>query len=509
MLSLLLSAWLIAIDPILTRDAIIYLRAAEAYLRDGFFAGQQIFGRPFLPVCIAICHQLTGLSLAHAGLLLNSLFYALLCVAFVAIIRTMGGNRRVQILATIVILSQPLIGDYRSSIMRDPAFWACILLSFNALLLYSRRLSWQHQAQWFGWIIAATLFRFEGLFFAALAPLALLFTGERHSRLNTCLRLLVPQLLVIAALLLAVGVYQKVLSPGARLFPAIETYLQGLLTFPEQFEALTTRTGNALLKFTSREDASVAALAGLGAILVLNICRAICWPWVITLLWGWQRGLLAKVRPDDVKLINAHLIICLLYLALFTLLRQFVLERYASIFALFALLYVPFILDALWAGGRRKLARGAVIVLLVVMSADMLHNHDYRKAYIREAAQWLAGNTPSDASLLTNDRYIAYFSQRQMEWRRGKPAVYQFDASTLTENPELWLEVDYLAVAIKPRQLPAWQHFLQTYSLTELVVFDGGRMGRIVVVKNPQNSYPKASRSSAKQSRTRASDSAS
>lgn len=486
--SLLLSAWLIAIDPILTRDAIIYLRAAEAYLQDGFFAGQQVFGRPFLPICIALCHQLTGLSLAHAGLLLNSLFYALLCVAFVATVRTMGGGHRVQILATIVILAQPIIGDYRSSVMRDPAFWACILLSFNALLNCSRRFSWQHQVQWLGWIIAATLFRFEGLFFAALAPLALLFTGERSGRLSRCLRLLLPQLIAIAALLVAVVVYQQVLHPGVRLFPAIETYLRGLLSFPDHFTELATRTGDTLLKFTSREDASVAALGGLGAVLVLNICRAICWPWVITLIWGWYRGLLANVRRDDAILINAHLIISFLYLGLYILLRQFVLERYASIFALFALLYVPFILEALWLGSHRKLARGATVALLVVMSADMLHNHDYRKAYIRDAAAWLADNTPADASLLTNDRYIAYFSRRQMEWHRGRPTEYQFDASTLTEHPDLWRKVDYLAVAIKPRQIPAWQQFLQTHSLTELIVFDGGRMGQIAVVKNAQKS---------------------
>ena len=34
--SLLVSAWLIAMDPLINRDAIIYLRAADAYLAEGF-----------------------------------------------------------------------------------------------------------------------------------------------------------------------------------------------------------------------------------------------------------------------------------------------------------------------------------------------------------------------------------------------------------------------------------------------------------------------------------------
>ena len=47
-LSLLLSLWLIYIDPLINRDGIIYLRAAEAYLQDGLLASQAIFGRPLL-----------------------------------------------------------------------------------------------------------------------------------------------------------------------------------------------------------------------------------------------------------------------------------------------------------------------------------------------------------------------------------------------------------------------------------------------------------------------------
>ncbi len=487
-LSLLLSAWLIAIDPIVTRDAIIYLRAAQAYLQDGFFASQQVFGRPFLSVLVAVVHQLSGLSLLQAGLLVTSLFYALLCGAFVDIARTMDGSRRVQIFAIVVILSQPVIGDYRSSIMRDPAFWACMLMAFRALLLYTRGFALSHQVQWLAWILGAALFRFEGLFFAALAPLALLFTGDRITRRQACVRLLVPQLLLIITLLLGVWAYQQVVDPGARLFPAIEKYLRSLISFPDRFTELASDTGEVLLRFTAREDAAVATLAGLFAILLINICRAICWPWVLVLLWGWHRNLCSRVRTGDAVLINAHLLISLLYLSLYLVLRQFVLERYVSIFALFALLYLPFILDALWSGARGKLTRVAVIALLVGMSADMLHNHDYRKAYIHDAAEWLAENTPDNATLLTNDRYIAYFSNKQLEWKRGKPVQYQFDVNTLAQQPDLWRSVDYLAVSVSRRQVGQWQIFMSQEGLTEVAVFDGGRLGLVAVVKTSQKS---------------------
>ena len=68
-LSMALSAWLIAIDPVLNRDAILYLRSADAYLQDGLVASLQLYGRPLLSVCFALVHQLTGLPLVFAGLL--------------------------------------------------------------------------------------------------------------------------------------------------------------------------------------------------------------------------------------------------------------------------------------------------------------------------------------------------------------------------------------------------------------------------------------------------------
>lgn len=77
--SLLLSLWLIAIDPLLDRDTILYLRSADAYLQDGLLAARQLYGRPLLSLCIAWLHQFTGIPLLYGVLLINSLFYALFC----------------------------------------------------------------------------------------------------------------------------------------------------------------------------------------------------------------------------------------------------------------------------------------------------------------------------------------------------------------------------------------------------------------------------------------------
>ena len=136
--SLLLSLWLVAIDPVINRDAILYLRAAEAYLDQGLLASQALHGRPLLSICIAWLHQVTAIPLLYCGLLLNAAFYAVLVLAFVATVAAMGGDRRTPLFAAALSLSHPILNEYGSSSMRDPAYWALLTVSVRELICYLR-----------------------------------------------------------------------------------------------------------------------------------------------------------------------------------------------------------------------------------------------------------------------------------------------------------------------------------------------------------------------------------
>ncbi|MCP5166159.1 MAG: hypothetical protein H6989_02135 [Pseudomonadales bacterium] len=480
-LSLLLSLWLIAIDPVLDRDAILYLRTADAYLQDGFLASLRLFDRPLLSICLALLHQLTGLPLMYAGLLLNSLFYALFCVTFVAAVSALGGDRRVQLLAVIVVLSHPTLNDQRSSILRDPAYWAFILLAFRQLLLYAQQPTTGGMLRWYAYILLAALFRFEGLFFAACAPLALLATRDLPRRLQHCLRLLAPSLLALAATLAALLLYPDSFGRGGAYLPGISHYVQRLLAFSQQFGDLARAGGEILLDSFSREDAVAATLAGFGAIVALNIFRALTWPCLLLMLW--QRPASIHLRHDNRLLLRAHIIICLLYLVAFTLLKHFMTERYATQLVVFLLLYLPFLLDGMWRVGARAPARYAALALLVFMAGDSLHNRDHEKAFMRDAAQWLQTHTPQQASLVSNNEYLAYFSQRQLDW---KVATYvHFDLEKLLAVEKYWRGKDFLVMRVTRHNVTAWEAFLQRYSLEETMVFDGGRHGRVAIVKLP------------------------
>jgi len=326
--------------------------------------------------------------------------------------------------------------------------------------------------------VLATLFRFEGLFFAALAPFCLLATREVPRPLLHCLRLLAPTLLLLAVAAMALLFYPERLAQGGESLPAIARYLDRLLTFPRQFGDLAAAGGEIMLDSFSREDATAAALGGFAAILALNVCRALTWPCVLLMLWWLPR--LRPLHHDKRIVLQGHIGICLLYLSTFTLLNHFMSERYATQLVIFLLLYLPFILEEMWRAGSRSLPRYLAAGLLLVMTADSVHNLRYEKAFIRDAADWVVNHTPEQASIVSNDEYLAYFSRRQLDW---KVATYtRFELETILAHGAYWQDKDFLVMLVKRRNQVAWEAFLQQQSLQEMVVFDGGRHGKVAIV---------------------------
>jgi len=478
--SLLVSVWLIAIDPIINRDAILYLRAAEAYLDQGLLASQALHGRPLLSVCIGLLHQLTGMPLLVCGHLLNAAFYGVLVLAFVGTVRVLGGDHRTQLFAAALILFHPVINEYRSSIMRDPAYWALLMVSVRELLLYLRTPSLRHGLGWFFAIFTAAVFRFEGVLLALLLPLALFFSDSHPRRLQHCLALSVPVLLMLLLGAALVGVGG---NATAGLFPALAYYLGQLADLQQDLSVITEQTGQALLMFTARDDAAIAVFAGLMAILLLNIVRAVTWPLLLLWLWGLGQGLTRMVDRRDRRLLWWHLAIALTYLSLFLISNRFMLERYSSVITLFVLLHLSFITSALWQRAGRGAVRAVLVLLFIGLTVDSLHNFDYRKAYIRDARSWVMENTASDASIASNEMYIAYFSDRNYDWQHYE--AHDYSVQDLSRRTELWQGRDYLVMTVKPNELSQWQQFAQTMGVEEIAVFEGASGSSVRILDLP------------------------
>jgi hypothetical protein len=287
-------------------------------------------------------------------------------------------------------------------------------------------------------------------------------------------------LTTLAGLIALLLIYHFYLDSGEPLFRDISAYANTMITAWTKFGLRAEASAQSLLEFTSREDATIAAIGGLAVILGMNICRAILWPYVAVLAWGAANKLFDRIAPRDRALINSHLLICLIYLALFLFTKRFMLERYSGIFTLYMLLYLSFILNTLWTRGKNHLGKALVILLLLGMSLDSTFNSEYKKAFIGDAIEWVTANTPEDVSLVTNNAVIGYFSGRKVTWRN---VAHEFKVIDLAGSPKLWRESDYLVILMKRGERTQWRDFLADNSLQELKAFTGQRGSKVGIVK--------------------------
>lgn len=486
LLSLLLSLWLVAIDPVINTDAILYLRTAEAYLAGGFSESFALFDRPILPVAMAMVHQLTGLSLVHAGQLIISLFYLLLCLSFVAIVRHLGGNSRVQLFALLVILCHPMVNNYRSAIMRDPGFWVLSLLSLLELLRYNRKPVLKHQLRWLLYSALAILFRFEAILFVLLAPLGLLVSMnlQLSHRFTALVKLWLPALVLITTFLVIVKLWFNL--PLADIFPHIALYSDELTGIAAQLQQLSVTAGESLLRLSAREDALYATVAGLAGIFLLNVLRATLFPFVILLILGWWQRACVKITRGDNRLIMTYALISAAYLLVFTLANQFMLERYCTLLVIFLLIYSPFILEHYWGKTYKShgsWVKGSIVLLLALSALDSVHNSDYKKAYIVQASNWIQHNTDTGASLLSNDKHIAYFSRRQVNWQ-----IKQNKSLDEILTSGLWKHHQYLAIKTRERHFTDIDALI-SYPQLQLIQFIRSEdRGSVAILRN--STYP-------------------
>ena len=91
-------------------------------------------------------------------------------------------------------------------------------------------------------------------------------------------------------------------------------------------------------------------------------------------------------------------------------------------------------------------------------------------------------NTPEHSSLVTNEKYIAYFSKRDFDWKTALSKEFQLEA--LLAQPKHWRNKDYLVVYVKRREAQRWNEFLAQHQLQEIQSFQGSseKKGRVAVV---------------------------
>jgi hypothetical protein len=145
---------------------------------------------------------------------------------------------------------------------------------------------------------------------------------------------------------------------------------------------------------------------------------------------------------------------------------------------LIVLLYLPFILNQLWQTGSRAW-KLVVLGAALVLAGSGLYNRNYEQQYLVEATDWLHGNVPPRASVLSNNPYIAHFAGH------GDPASLAewTDLADFLDSGT-WENHRFLALQLNPGGDRQWTPLAMYPQLDVRQVFDNPAGKMVLLLEN-------------------------
>lgn len=484
--SLAVSAWLIATADIINNDGILYLSAAEWIAEGDWAAARALYGWLFYPWLIAVTGRLTGLGLEASAHLIDASMAALMVFAFISIVRELGGDRKVTLLAAFVILFHPYLNDSRSEILRDHGYWALYLLSTLYFLRCYRDPSWRNALTWSSLMVVATVFRIEGCVILLVLPFVLLLKGGEPpaARLQAFGRAHVLNALGLGALVAWAAVEPNFSDQAGRLLDPLRQLNQLWSSLSTGLENKAARLHDAVLNGYTDQYAVPALIAVMILIIADNLIRTLSPLYAILPLFRRFRTRLAFPRGAPVILTSLgglHLLSALVFLVP----NYYMSSRHVVAVSLTLLLVIPFVLASAhdhWVQRARRSSRWPyplIVAALVFMTADgLLSVGGTSKGYIREAGEWLQENVPADTRLYSNHRKVLFYGGRPLAFNAPPKEV-------LPENwvPDgAWQRYDYVALWARGKNSDDLSEQLVEAAGLELLASFGNDEGDRVVI---------------------------
>lgn len=476
--SLLLSIWANYIDDIVNNDGIEYIKSAAAILQGDWATALHTYKWPFYSLTIAFTSLLSGLSLTMSAYVVNAFFNAWLVIAFVALVRLLGGNRSTLWFAVLVILAFPTINKFRPYLIRDPAFLALFLSACYAFFLYIKGGLKRYNAMSIACFMLAALFRLEGLIYLLLTQ-AYLFNRHFTHRGNRLLSLFA--LLILLAILVVFISWWQFSSTGELGYSSIFTQpLRFFETTWGQFgEAFAIRVEEYALTGHSRAYALMALSWSAASIVFLELVHTLYYLYFFLWLVAWRKGLLF---PETSLYASWRFLVLasLLVLFGFVMVQWFLADRYSIAAALLLLLATPFLL-ASWYEQRTK--QGAhkgvfwLVIALIVLSGLKSFDLGTKKHYLKAAADWMTDSLPVGARIYTNNRILGHYFDREIKvgdyW--STRSYYEVDALLAKKH------MDYAAITVKPEDMHFLDRTTNMLNRKILVVFENEKGAQVRV----------------------------
>ena len=486
--SVVLSIWSIAIDSVINNDGIEYVRAAELLSSGDWQAAFTVYKWPFYPWLMMWVGDTVGISYETAGHALNTLFFTLVVVFFVSTVRAFGGrSRSITLIAMLIALAHPAFNEYRAFLIRDPGYLAAYLLAVCCLAKYRWQPCVRYRFAVIGCLVAAALFRVEGLVFLFATPI--LFSLSRPGPARYPYHW--PALMVTALLaFFLVAVLGWWLSASIEKSTVLSVIYDPIGSFAAGWHQIATAVVpklGILREFLGPYSADKQYVLFVLAV-ILVVIEAVLAELTVPFVALAGYALIYRSCFADNSLHNIWMTLILVnavVLLVFAWIMVFLAPRYPLAIGMTFLISVPFVAVQLW--DRARSARitvmwRAIIVLLLLWAVGESWSgvsNFSRNEHHREAGIWLAEQAQETGALVTNSRKVAYYAGRHRDprvWWGGKSTVF-----LLKLSKDRWPKAQFAAVSIQRDENELVAGFTEAVGRSPVHIFENGQGDQVLV----------------------------
>jgi hypothetical protein len=473
--SILLSCWIDARETVINPDAICYLYSAEAVGQLGWRSAMHLCPQaiwPFYSILIFAFGQFSHLSYGVAAFVLDGFFSLLTVIAFIALVKELGGTRRVLWLAAMAILFSHDFNVLRQDIIRDHGFWAFYLTSVFFLLRYFHQRHAVSALLWSTCLLIATSFRIEGAIFLLVLPLfSWFYTSESWGQRTRFFLTLNMPLFVLVAMIMGWSVWHSQLSVGelGRVAEVGNQLQHGFAIVAGKYQATKVAVSQSVLTHVSLRDASIVVFLLLISWYVVNVITNVSWIYAVLIGYAW----IMKAAPfsrSAALVVWSYVVVNIGVTFVFFAENHFLAKRYLIAFSLILMLWVPFALNKLFQSSlsKQRLLGALAMIFVLISAVGGIFHFGHSKTNIRQAGDWLAENVPEKANLYANDYQLLYYSQHFGNTIFKKFEEYK-DVNMIAHGH--WHQYDYLALLVSKHKEDKAAHIMQEIHLTPLQVF--------------------------------------
>lgn len=447
----------------INNDSVLYLEAANFFSRGEWQAGFAVFPWPFYALCIFGVHAITTLDTLTSAQVLNVLFFALASHGFMQLIRLSGGKQAALMAGMLLWLSaQYMIGGVLEMLMRDEGFWAFFVLAVAAMIRFLQTQQLKHALLWQTYIIIATLFRVEGLFFLALLPWICFCQPQRQLRYRLRQWFSANSLTLIAVVMIA-GVMITHPHVTSKALGRLDEFLNVdlLAKFVAMFSTKSKRMASEVLGSYLDEFAIPGLLLTFLYVIMIKTISTTGW---ITSLLAWY-GLRVHKRfmePTAALVLKAAAGIALVNAALI-IVKVFVLSgRYlmplAMILMVFASLSLARLITATSSPTRQRWPTAILIGIVMICLLGSIKNLLPKQAgynYLQDAVAWVQQTAPQ-SNVFYDDSKVKYYAGQPFTGTWADNQVRLVDAIA----DQTIQQYQYLVLTPSQQELPALQTIL-------------------------------------------------